>query len=74
MGQRTYEDADDEARVVGSSHSATSLSGRLPMATKACFAEVKHEERALSIGQIWIDPKGGFGSRLCGNSVPLPKS
>jgi len=36
--------------------------GRLPEVTSGCFVEVKQEAPALSIGQLWSDPKGGCGS------------
>lgn len=36
--------------------------GRLPEVTNGFFVEAKHEKPALSIGQLWRNPKGGSGS------------
>lgn len=41
-----------------------SARGRLPEITNGCFVEAKHEKPALSIGQLWRNPKGGSGSGL----------
>jgi len=36
--------------------------GRLPEVTNGFFVEANHEKPALSVGQLWRDPKGGSGS------------
>jgi hypothetical protein len=35
--------------------------GRLTEVTNGRFVEAKHEEPALSIGQLWRSPTGGYG-------------
>jgi hypothetical protein len=41
-----------------------SLHGRLPEVTNGRFVEAKLEKPALSVGQLWRRPTGGYGS-LC---------
>ena len=42
---------------------AKSAIGRLPEVTNGRFVEAKLEKPALSIGQLWRSPTGGFGSK-----------
>ncbi len=40
----------------------TSAGGRLPEVTVGCFVEAKHEMPRQSVGQLWSDLAGRFGS------------
>jgi len=40
----------------------TSAGGRLPEVTVGCFVEAKHEKPRQSVGQLWSDLAGRFGS------------
>ena len=48
--------------------------GRLPEVTNGFFVEANHEKPALSVGQLWSDPKGGSGSGAGTRSAPLKVS
>lgn len=36
--------------------------GRLLEVTNDCFVDAKREKPRLSVGQLWENPTGGFGS------------
>ena len=55
-------------RFFGRSHVCT---GRLPEATNGSFVEAHHEKTALSVGQLWRDPKGGSGLASAGRARDL---
>lgn len=49
----------------------TSAGGRLPEVTVGCFVEAKHEKPRQSVGQLWSDLAGRFGSPCAGRARDL---
>jgi len=54
---------DEAANIRAQGGPAISAHGRLPEVTNGSFVDAKLEKPRLSVGQLWRNPTGGFGSK-----------